>query len=845
MILKTLSPLSFGRFQNRELPLSPGVNLIEAPNEAGKSTLAAFISGMLYGFFRRDVKKRLYAPAFERYLPWDNPGRYFGALTILHEGAEYRLERNFLKDEVKLYDAATGRDETGRMPYNAALRIYEPGQFFLGVSQTAFEGTLYVPQQAVRTGDDLGQELRDRIDALSEAGAGTLSASGAIKWLNERRDAIGTPRKGSSPLGEQYRKLLELNEEHAESERKRANAAADARRERELKQEIDLLEKAQREGEKALEQAARHARWKRAEAAKAHHARVSELEETLRTLPEGRADDEIAIENAMQDARQAAELNRQASEAGRALSDLEERIRLARARAEESGLDAEKSALSGPLERADMRLTFLERDLNEKREAELAVRRALPPSPAVTPQRALELMARVEALPAAKPAHMFLILGVVFAVLALLGILFPWAFLCAVPAAGLMAFGMARNQANRKAETGRADILKELHADSPQDFSAIRAALEARARAERALEAAAEATASVKALVDEAKRALSELLEKAGAASQEDFREALKAYEAALEAARALEIRRSAILEQRNTALDQAEALSRSVLEAFSNAGLEEPNDPSVAHEALGAHLKRLRARRETARALEDAQRLLAQCLNGDEYVELVRDASPVPEPVRPQEAIAAEVEARASRIRALSQEMVACAARRDAIEDSCRTASEISGEMALVQEKIDRLTREAEAIDEAKARIERASDEMRKKVSPALGRAIAEVAGHVTLGRYSQLRIDTDLKMQAISDGQTVSPERLSGGTADAIHLALRLGLIEFLMGDRECPVILDDSFAQLDDGRAQRMLETIAEFSKNRQALILTCQSRTRRMLEEMQIAHNPVQL
>jgi DNA repair exonuclease SbcCD ATPase subunit len=457
----------------------------------------------------------------------------------------------------------------------------------------------------------------------------------------------------------------------------------------------------------------------------------------------------------------------------------------------------------------------------------------------------MELMARFEALPAAKPARLFLIAGAAFAALALLGLLTPWAFLCAVPAAGLLALGIARSQANRKAETNRADILKELLVGSPQEFAALRAALEARARAERALEAASEAAANAKALVEGAERELSELLEKAGAASQQDFRDALKRYEAALESVRALEIRQSAFLDQRNSALDQAEALSRAVRQALASAGLAEFGDPSAAHEALGAHLKRLRTRRETVRALEDAKRLLAQCLNGDDYESLIKDALPEPEPERPQEALAAELEARAARIRALSQEMVACAARRDAIEDSCRTAAEIGGEMALVQEKIDRLSLEAAAIDEAKARIERASDEMRKKVSPALGRAIAEVAGHVTGGRYGQLRIDTDLRMQALADGQTVSPERLSGGTADAIHLALRLGLIEFLMGDRECPVILDDSFAQLDDARAKRMLETIAAFSQNRQALLLTCQTRTRRMLEELRIAHNPVAL
>jgi DNA repair exonuclease SbcCD ATPase subunit len=202
-----------------------------------------------------------------------------------------------------------------------------------------------------------------------------------VKWLNAQRETIGTPRKGASPLGEQYKKMAELNEERAESERRRASAAADSRRERELRQQIDALEQTQREGQSALERAARYARWKRAETAKVHHARVSELEETLRALPEGGEAEETIFEKAAQDARQAAELTRQASEAGRALSELDGRIRAARAQAEETGLDGEKSALSGPLERESMRMTLLERDLAEKREAELAARRALPLAP--------------------------------------------------------------------------------------------------------------------------------------------------------------------------------------------------------------------------------------------------------------------------------------------------------------------------------------------------------------------------------------------------------------------------------------------------------------------------------
>lgn len=40
---------SFGVLQNRTLELSPGLNIVEAPNEYGKTTWCAFLRAMLYG----------------------------------------------------------------------------------------------------------------------------------------------------------------------------------------------------------------------------------------------------------------------------------------------------------------------------------------------------------------------------------------------------------------------------------------------------------------------------------------------------------------------------------------------------------------------------------------------------------------------------------------------------------------------------------------------------------------------------------------------------------------------------------------------------------------------------
>ena len=54
----------FGRFRGQTFELQGGLNLIEGANEAGKSTLQAFIGGMFYGFFSaRSQEAQLHRPA--------------------------------------------------------------------------------------------------------------------------------------------------------------------------------------------------------------------------------------------------------------------------------------------------------------------------------------------------------------------------------------------------------------------------------------------------------------------------------------------------------------------------------------------------------------------------------------------------------------------------------------------------------------------------------------------------------------------------------------------------------------------------------------------------------------
>ena len=56
--IDALRIFGFGRFADLEIELGRGLNLLVGPNEAGKSTLLAFLRSVLFGFERRQSPRR-------------------------------------------------------------------------------------------------------------------------------------------------------------------------------------------------------------------------------------------------------------------------------------------------------------------------------------------------------------------------------------------------------------------------------------------------------------------------------------------------------------------------------------------------------------------------------------------------------------------------------------------------------------------------------------------------------------------------------------------------------------------------------------------------------------------
>ena len=108
-----------------------------------------------------------------------------------------------------------------------------------------------------------------------------------------------------------------------------------------------------------------------------------------------------------------------------------------------------------------------------------------------------------------------------------------------------------------------------------------------------------------------------------------------------------------------------------------------------------------------------------------------------------------------------------------------------------------------------------------------------------VTSGRYQRVVRQGDGSELTIvqRDGTTKPTIDLSRGTAEQLYLCLRLSLAaEFAKRGAALPLIMDDVLVDFDPGRAAAMAAVLADFSREHQVLLFTCHPDTRDLILEV---------
>lgn len=174
---------AYGRLRGDSLRLEPGLNLIYAPNESGKSTWCSFIRTMLYG-----LPTRQSGPLADknRFAPWTGEAMR-GRMDLETGGRRWTVLRDTRRASAPMQNFAC--TYTGTAQPVPEVNGQSLGETLLGVPREVFQRSAFIGQSGLAVSQD--PELERRIAALLSTGQEDVSYSESYdrlkKQLNRRR----------------------------------------------------------------------------------------------------------------------------------------------------------------------------------------------------------------------------------------------------------------------------------------------------------------------------------------------------------------------------------------------------------------------------------------------------------------------------------------------------------------------------------------------------------------------------------------------------------------------------------------------------------------------------------
>lgn len=225
---------TFGKLSHETLTLKPGMNIIEAPNEWGKSTWCAFIAAMLYGIDTREKTTKTALAEKERYAPWSGAPME-GRMDICWNGRNITIERRtkgrLIFGDFRAYETESGLDVPELTASNCGVML-------LGVERSVFAraGFLKMSDLPLTQDDALRRRLNALVTTGDESGAGDKLA----QKLKELKNKCRFNRTGLLPQAEAERDQLE--EKLREVQDLAGQTQRIQERQQELERRVTLLE---------------------------------------------------------------------------------------------------------------------------------------------------------------------------------------------------------------------------------------------------------------------------------------------------------------------------------------------------------------------------------------------------------------------------------------------------------------------------------------------------------------------------------------------------------------------------------------------------------------------------
>ncbi len=208
MVIKRIEIKSFGQLSDMALEFSDKINIIEGQNEAGKSTIAAFIKYMLYGFGASEGSDSIGERG--KRINWDS-GIAEGSMDIAVADKKYRITRSTVKTEnggrvsykedSSIIDIETGAPLFGKLP---------AGEVFFGADKELFENTAFIGQ----VGDASISEssVKQAIENILFSGSERINTQRATNKITEKMETLLHPGNTGGVIMDLIKKQDEYNE---------------------------------------------------------------------------------------------------------------------------------------------------------------------------------------------------------------------------------------------------------------------------------------------------------------------------------------------------------------------------------------------------------------------------------------------------------------------------------------------------------------------------------------------------------------------------------------------------------------------------------------------------------
>lgn len=243
----------FGCFHDTTVTFEEGYQCLKGPNESGKTTTAACIQAILYGFSKDSPARKLYSSAYDDYFPLE--GRDFSAAMELDvDGKRYLIERSFIKEKesLQIFDMESNRLLPDSEKLYTFSGIPQPGALFWNLSQDDFLRFFAMDDLQSTGAEAIFKRIQEMKNFLRTSST-TLDVQGAFDYLAKEKKALGTARAKKSPIGDNHEKLRDLEETMADYRAKsRSYDEAKADREDLLRRLRDLKQRQKRARDKEV-----------------------------------------------------------------------------------------------------------------------------------------------------------------------------------------------------------------------------------------------------------------------------------------------------------------------------------------------------------------------------------------------------------------------------------------------------------------------------------------------------------------------------------------------------------------------------------------------------------------